>query len=124
MFDSSIDTSVQPLGRVELALERLTSGNSVYDAELMRRLEARRYPLTTVELSLLDRAGHHNRYQVQGDLTVHGVTRNITGTLAVEIDGDGTVGYLFARPQPADVVSELLEAGVIPMGGGPHREAT
>ena len=91
VVNSSIDTSVQPMGRIELALERLTSGNSVYDAELMRRLDARRYPVTVAELSFLDPAGHQNRYQVQGDLTVHGVTRDITGTLAVEIDGDETV---------------------------------
>lgn len=88
---SSFDLSFQPVGRMELALEKLTSGNSVYDAELMRRLDARRYPVTVAELRFLDSMGAFNRYQAQGELTLHGVTREINGTLAVEFDGDGTI---------------------------------
>ena len=88
--DSAVDTSVPPVGRLEFLLNRLTSGNLVYDAELLRRLDARRYPTTVAEIRFLDPVGHHNRYQVQGELTVHGVTRSITGTLAVDVE-DSTV---------------------------------
>ena len=31
-------------GELELAVERLTSGNQLYDRELRRRIDARRYP--------------------------------------------------------------------------------
>lgn len=89
--NQSLDPSVAPSGRLELTLERLTSGNRVYDAELMRRLDARRYPIASAELRFLDAAGHQNRYQVHGDLTLHGVTRTIIGALAVDVDGKSVV---------------------------------
>ena len=89
--NSSLDLTVQPVGRMEFALEDLTSGNALYDAELMRRLEAREYPAAVAELRFLDAVGHQNRYQVQGVLTVHGVTRPITGTLAVQFDDHATL---------------------------------
>ena len=89
--NSSLDLTVQPVGRLEFALEHLTSGNPLYDAELMRRLDARQFPITVAELSFLDSLSHHNRYQVQGSLTLHGVTRAITGALALQIEDDVTV---------------------------------
>ena len=86
----SLDTVVQPVGSVELDLKRLTSGNALYDAELMRRLDARHHPVTGAELRFLDPLGQ-DRYQVQGTLTLHGVTRPVSGTLAVHFDDDATV---------------------------------
>jgi hypothetical protein len=91
LTDSTVDTSVPPEGRLELQLERLTSGNVVYDAELLRRLEVRRYPLAAAEIRFLDAVGHHNRYQAQAELTLHGVTRAITGTVAVEIENTSVI---------------------------------
>lgn len=91
VVNSSFDASVQPIGRLELALDDLTSGNALYDAELMRRLEARQYPAMVAELRFLDPAGDYNRYQVQGTLTLHGVTREMTGALAVQFDDETTV---------------------------------
>ena len=87
---SSIDVGVASEGHLELPLERLTSGNLVYDAELLRRMEARRYPVATAEMRFLDPVGDQNRYQVQADLTIHGVTRTVTGTVAIEVQ-DGVV---------------------------------
>jgi polyisoprenoid-binding protein YceI len=83
---SGVDTSVPPEGRLELELQRLTSGNVVYDAELMRRLETRRYPLAAAEIRFLDAVGHQNRYQAQAELTLHGVTRSIAGTVSLEVE--------------------------------------
>jgi polyisoprenoid-binding protein YceI len=57
----------------------------------MRRLDARRYPMASAELRFLDAAGHLNRYQVHGDLTLHGVTRTMIGALAVDFDGKSVV---------------------------------
>jgi polyisoprenoid-binding protein YceI len=84
---SSIDPEVAPEGRLELPLERLTSGNVVYDAELLRRMEARQYPLASARIHYVDPIGRQNRYQLQGELTIHGVTRVISGTVAIEVDG-------------------------------------
>lgn len=91
LTDSSIDPTVAPEGRLELPLERLTSGNIVYDAELLRRIEARLYPRASARIHHFDPVGHQNRYQVEGELTIHGVTRLISGTVAVEVDGGSEV---------------------------------
>jgi polyisoprenoid-binding protein YceI len=87
--DGSIDLDGDaPAGQLELEMSTLRSGNSLYDAELLRRIDARQYPMTRVELSGAERVGRSDRYQLDGDLTFHGVTRRISGTVAVEIDGD------------------------------------
>ena len=91
LTDSSLDPGVAPEGHLELRLERLTSGNVVYDAELLHRMDARRFPVATAEIKLLDQVGHQNRFQVHGDLTLHGVTRTITGTVAVDVRDDAVV---------------------------------
>lgn len=88
LTESSIDPGVAPEGHLELRLERLTSGNVVYDAELLHRMDARRYPVATAEIKVLDQVGHENRFQVHGDLTIHGVTRTITGTVAIDVGDD------------------------------------
>jgi hypothetical protein len=89
--NSALDLTSQPTGHLEFGLEDLTSGNAVYDAELMRRLDARQYPVTVAELEFLDSLGQANRYQVRGSLTLHGVVRTITGILAVQFDDEKTV---------------------------------
>ena len=40
----------QPSAHVEVAVDGLSSGNSVYDAELRRRIDARRFPTATLDL--------------------------------------------------------------------------
>ena len=42
--DGSLDLDQPVSGELELAVERLTSGNQLYDRELRRRMDARRYP--------------------------------------------------------------------------------
>ncbi len=48
----------QPSGRIAVDVAGLRSGNGLYDAELLRRIDARRFPTATVELRRLrTRAG-------------------------------------------------------------------
>ncbi len=42
--DGSLDLDQAVSGELELAVERLTSGNQLYDRELRRRIDARRHP--------------------------------------------------------------------------------
>ena len=42
--DGSLDLALPVSGELELAVDRLTSGNQLYDRELRRRMDARRYP--------------------------------------------------------------------------------
>jgi polyisoprenoid-binding protein YceI len=74
-------------GRVEAPVSSLRSGNPLEDAELQRRVDARRFPTIVGEVRnavALD-AG---RFRVQGDVTFHGVTRAVTGELSLTLDGD------------------------------------
>ena len=78
-----------PSARLEIAVDGLRSGNGLYDAELMRRVDARRFPLATVELNECVAVGSPNRWRLGGRLTFHGVTRPVEGTVDVAVAGNG-----------------------------------
>jgi polyisoprenoid-binding protein YceI len=88
---TNIDADASPFASLTVEMQTLRSGNALYDAELMRRVDARGHPETSVELREAVRIGTTDRYQVTGDLTFHGVTRSISGTVAVAIREDGHI---------------------------------
>jgi DNA-binding PadR family transcriptional regulator len=77
--DGLVAPDTMPSARLELRVTELTSGNALYDRELLRRVDARRYPLVVVQLHALQRLGDGNFYDVQGDITLHGVTQRVDG---------------------------------------------
>jgi polyisoprenoid-binding protein YceI len=79
----TVDAPKARWAELELPVDNLSSGNPLYDAELMRRIDARTYPTAQVALRHVDPVGTGNRYQLQGDLTFHGVTRLLTGTVEI-----------------------------------------
>lgn len=90
--DQTIDLDgSEPTATLTVELTTLTSGNSLYDAELLRRIDARRHPVTGIELRSAARVGRSERYQVGGDLSFHGVTRRISGSVGVKIDSGGVL---------------------------------
>jgi polyisoprenoid-binding protein YceI len=72
-----------PRAAVTVDMTAIASGNSLYDAELARRIESRRFPKATVSLRDLTRVGSTSRYQAGGLLTLHGVTCALLGTVTV-----------------------------------------
>ena len=78
-----VATTVPPVARLEVPVQRLTCGNGLYDAELLRRVDARLFPRAVVELRDASPVGTTGRYHVEGMLTFHGVTRSMAGTVAV-----------------------------------------
>ena len=48
--DGALEPGEHTRAHLEIALERLASGNRLYDAELLRRIDARRHPLVTLDL--------------------------------------------------------------------------
>src|SRR5579859_6644091 len=46
-----LDLTVAPRGRLELPIDRLSSGNALEDREMRRRVDTRRYPMITGELT-------------------------------------------------------------------------
>jgi hypothetical protein len=86
-----VDVSVEPKAHLELPVRNLKSGNTLYDAELMRRIDARRFPTTVVELSQALALGEPARYELRGEVTFHGVRRELHGTVAATLDEGRTL---------------------------------
>jgi DNA-binding PadR family transcriptional regulator len=86
--DGVLRTDVSPTGSLKIDVTGLSSGNKFYDAELLRRINARRFPSALVELRECEASGSGNRYRLAGELTFHGVTRPAEGTVTVEAISD------------------------------------
>jgi len=96
--DGSLDLDLPVAGELELAVERLTSGNQLYDHELRRRIDARRFPTIAGRLSGIAADGPHPRYTVTGDIVFHGKTRTFEHDMHIEVHEEGvslTGEYVF-----------------------------
>jgi polyisoprenoid-binding protein YceI len=78
-------------GRLEVPIDGLRSGNGLYDAELQRRVDSRRHPLLVGEVRSASPANKDGLFNVEGDVTFHGATRPVTGTLTMHAGEDGRV---------------------------------
>jgi hypothetical protein len=77
-----------PTAHLEIEVDQLRSGNSLYDAELMRRIDARRHPTVSLDLRDCTALGSTGRYQLMGEVTFHGVSRPLDGTVSVAMSSD------------------------------------
>jgi DNA-binding PadR family transcriptional regulator len=85
LVDGVLHTDPAPSGNLEIDVSELRSGNDLYDAELLRRIDARRFPSAAVELLECSASGLGSRYGLKGEITFHGVTRPAEGTVSVEV---------------------------------------
>ena len=77
-----------PTAHLEIEVDQLRSGNSLYDAELLRRIDARRHPTVSLDLRACTAVGSTGRYQLMGEVTFHGVSRPLDGTVSVAMSSD------------------------------------
>jgi PadR family transcriptional regulator PadR len=84
MIDGALHTGLNPTGSLTIDVTTLRSGNRLYDTELLRRINARRFPSASVELRECTPTGNGSRYKMGGQLTFHGVTRPAEGSVSVE----------------------------------------
>lgn len=88
--DERIDVATPPAAHLELDVIRLTSGNTIYDTELRRQIDARRFPRAYVDLhrvTAVDRDS--STFEVSGEITLRGVTVPADGVVVAEVpDGD------------------------------------
>lgn len=91
VVDGSIDVTASPQGRVELPVEGLSFGNSLYDRELPKRLQTRSYPLIVVELESIEPTGASGEHHFGLTLTLHGVTKSFDERAHVEIPDGETI---------------------------------
>lgn len=78
-----LDLAQPATGRLEVAIESMKAGNDLYDLEMRRRLDIRRYPTIVAELTELRAQSQPNHYHAVGNLTFHGVTRRVEGELTI-----------------------------------------
>jgi hypothetical protein len=80
--------AVRPLpnGHLELAVGRLTSGNPLLDREMKRRIDARRHPTITGDLTAVESTSEDGRYRARGNVTFRGVTRPVDGELNLTVE--------------------------------------
>jgi polyisoprenoid-binding protein YceI len=113
--DGDLDLSVAPSAHVELPVSRLTSGNTLYDAELLRQINARGFPTAFADLHGVATAAG-GRFRVKGELTFHGITRTAEGTVSVErprsdaivVEGEQTFDLRdFALPPPGPFMIKI-----------------
>lgn len=83
--DGSLDLEQPVSGELELAVERLTSGNHLYDRELRRRMDARRYPTIAGRVTKIVVDGAQPHYAVTGDISFHGKTRTFEHGMRIEV---------------------------------------
>jgi len=88
VISGAVSTEIPPTGRLTIDVSALHSGNKVYDAELRRRIDARRFPTATVELTDCEPSAPCSRYKLSGEITFHGVSRRAEGTVSVEARSD------------------------------------
>ncbi len=87
--EGSLDLDQAVSGELELAVDRLTSGNQLYDRELRRRMDARRYPTIAGRVSSIVVDGSHPDYIVTGEISFHGKTRTFSHGMRIEAGEDG-----------------------------------
>ncbi len=91
VIGSEVRTDYSTAGQITVDVAGLRSGNGLYDAELLRRIDARRFPTATVELRGCAASGLGARYHLEGALTFHGVTRSVHGAVDVRVVADHLV---------------------------------
>ncbi len=90
-FEAALDgaaVSGPVAGRVEIAVDRLRSGNPLVDRETRRRVDARRHPLIVGEVTALDDVDGA-RVEVRGRISFRGTDRDVAGDLVVTPTTDG-----------------------------------
>lgn len=75
---------------IELLVNRLTSGNSAYDSELHRQINARRYPTAYLDLHTVTPVDRESTtFQVRGEVTLRGTAVPADGVVVAEFPEPG-----------------------------------
>jgi polyisoprenoid-binding protein YceI len=105
--DGSLDLGDRIAGELQVAVAKLTSGNQLYDHELRRRIDARRFPMIEGRVTTISADGAHPRYSVAGDISFHGKTRSFEHDMDIEIGEDEVT-------LTGDYVFDIREFGMKP----------
>jgi polyisoprenoid-binding protein YceI len=82
----------QPVeGHLEVEVRRFSSGNQLYDRELMRRIDAKHHPLIVGKITGVATTASEASYHVTGDLSFHGVTRSFAHDMTIEVQNESAL---------------------------------
>ncbi len=70
-------------------MDSLKTGNALYDRELERQIEVRKYPRIRGEILEVKEIEAGRRYRVKGNLSLHGVTKAVEGEVNLKVLDDG-----------------------------------
>ena len=88
--DDGIDATSPTAAHLELLVSRLTSGNSAYDGELRRQIDARRFPTAYIDLHEVVPVDRRSAtFRVRGEVTLRGVTVPAEGVVVAELPEPG-----------------------------------
>jgi polyisoprenoid-binding protein YceI len=90
VVDGALAAGSPTTGSVEIEADRMKTGNVLYDHELERRLEARKYPFIRGSVREVQPLGGP-RYRVLGQLEFHGVTRLVEGEVRLRVLDERTL---------------------------------
>jgi polyisoprenoid-binding protein YceI len=91
--DSSLSLEAGPSAALELPIEALSSGNAMYDREMRRRVDARRYPTIDAVLRTMTPTGSTGRYRTEGDVTFRGVTQRVSDEVTLSVPEPGSLVF-------------------------------
>jgi polyisoprenoid-binding protein YceI len=74
-------------GTLEIRSSSFESGNALYDAEIHRRIHARRYPNITVELTDAASSGDATSYRLGGTITLGDIAQQVSDIVSIEVSG-------------------------------------
>jgi polyisoprenoid-binding protein YceI len=106
--DGRLVVDPPPCAWIELPVEQLHSGNASQDQEMLRTLDAHRFPTVNVKLQEVTPLPQPNRYRLHGTLTFHGVTCSVQVDVTATIVGDQTLTI------EGEYVLDMREYGVTP----------
>jgi polyisoprenoid-binding protein YceI len=81
-----VNAAAEAGAHVEFSVDQLRSGNPLEDRELKRRIDARRFPTITGELTTIQATGTDGRYIVHGTVTFKGVTQPSHDEVTLSVD--------------------------------------
>ena len=99
IVDGHLDTNAPVSGSVELDASLLKTGNGLYDRELEKKLEMRKYPRVRGRVISVKALDSGTTYRVQGELSLRGQTSPVEGDVrmriidatSVEFQGEQTI---------------------------------
>lgn len=89
--DGRVDLAAPPAAQLSLAVKRLSSGNSIEDREMQRRIDARRYPTISGELARIERSGPDSSYRISGRVVFRGVARDHQDEMTIRTVDERTI---------------------------------